>query len=148
MYGNLPIPDMVCTKSGNCRVVKDDDHTNSFDTVFFSEGEKYDISENRYVYDGLNKLWIRVEDEVKLDDDTKVFRIYDKGYCDGIIYIDEATVKNFFRPMVHKHLEVKVFHVEKEINEWLKTLPIDSVKDIRPFNDSWFLVTFINPEDD
>ena len=71
----------------------------------------------------------------------------DESYCGDYLYIEQAAVTNYFRPVVHKHLSTKLFTKEDEMNEFLATLKIDCLKDIKIGNNA-YLVIYINMDDD
>lgn len=75
------------------------------------------------------------------------YNVGDKSY-----YLTEKTVNEFFRIVVHRHLETKTFTDEKSLNEFLSNIDGDKVKSVTPVitgtNNWWFFVLYENMEDD
>ncbi len=146
-----PIPNYVCKNSGRFTVRNED---NEIITDYFTEGDKVDISNEFYSYYSENprrehptwrKLYPQQVDMT--DDDTKLFCQYNKDYYGDYLYIDKQTVQNHFRPIVHKHLNTKLFAREDKMNEFLATLKIDCLKDIK-IGKNAYLVIYIDMGDD
>lgn len=78
-------------------------------------------------------------------------KYYQYKYGDKYYYLSEKTVNEFFRLMVHKHLESKLFTNNSELNEFLFNIDGDKVKDVTPVNVRNSIVYFVlyeNTEDD
>ena len=125
-------------------------------------------------YEGYNEngerfsLLINIGDIVKIDFDLTPHDPYAcgsiissqklSGYCNGdmyarictersVIYIKQDNIYKHFRPIVHKHLAAKLCKNVDDLNEFLKTLPIDSLKDVKDCKTSW-LVIYVDKGDD
>lgn len=65
----------------------------------------------------------------------------------GHIYLPQENIFNLFRPIIHKHLAAKLCKNVDDLNEFLKTLPINSLKDVKDCKTSW-LVIYVDKGDD
>jgi hypothetical protein len=125
-------------------------------------------------YEGYNEngerfsLLINIGDMVKIDFDLTPYNPYAdvstisfqklSGCCNGdmyarvctehsVIYIKQNNIDKYFRPIIHKHLAAKLCEDVDKLNEFLKTLPIDSLKDVKDCKTSW-LVIYVDQGDD
>lgn len=125
-------------------------------------------------YDGYNEngkryaLPINIGDKVKIDFDltpynpyiggsTICFQRLDDSYngdkyariCTerSTIYVKQDNIDKFFRPIVHKHLAAKLCEDVDKLNEFLKTLPIDSLKDVKDCKTAWLVIYIDNGDD-
>ena len=146
-----PIPNYVCKESIRLLVRKED---NSMVEHYFPVGEKVDFkgfygfySDSGYSteYGHWHKLCQTQIESV--DDDNKLFYELNEDYYGEYLYVDKVAVNRFFRPIVHKHLTTTLFTKEGEMNEFLATLKIDCLKDIKIGNNA-YLVIYIDMGDD
>lgn len=63
------------------------------------------------------------------------------------IYIKQDNIDKCFRPIVHKHLAAKLCEDVVKLNNFLETLPIDSLKDVKGYETSWLVVYIDNGDD-
>ena len=63
------------------------------------------------------------------------------------IYIKQDNIDKSFRPIVHKHLAAKLCEDVDKLNEFLKTLPIDSLKDVKDCKTAWLVIYIDNGDD-
>lgn len=63
------------------------------------------------------------------------------------VYIKQDNIDKCFRPIIPKHFAVKLCENVDELNEFLKTLSIDSLKDVKDCKTSW-LVIYVDKGDD
>ena len=63
------------------------------------------------------------------------------------IYIKQGNILYSFRRIVHKHLAAKLCEDVDKLNKFLKTLSIDSLKDVKDCRTAW-LVIYIDNRDD
>lgn len=78
-------------------------------------------------------------------------KYYQYNYGNKRYYFTEKTVNEFFRLVVHKHLESKLFTNHVELNEFLSNIDGDKVKNVTPVNLQNSIVYFVlyeNMEDD
>ena len=66
----------------------------------------------------------------------------------SIIYIEQGNISKSFRPIVHKHLAAKLCEDVDKLNEFLKTLPIDSLKDVKDCKTAWLVIYIDNGDDE
>ena len=125
-------------------------------------------------YDGYNEdgerysLPIGKDDKVKIDFDltpynpyiggsTICFQRLDDSYngdkyaricteC-STIYVKQDNIDKSFRPIVHKHLAAKLCEDVDKLNEFLKTLPIDSFRDVKDCKTAWLVIYIDNGDD-
>ena len=125
-------------------------------------------------YDGYNEngemyaLPISNGDKVKIDFDLTPYNPYIGGstisfqrlgdnYNDdkyaricierSTIYIKQDNIDKYFRPIVHKHLAAKLCDNFDELNKFLETLPIDSLKDVKDCKTAWLVIYIDNGDD-
>ena len=125
-------------------------------------------------HDGYNEdgerysLPIGKDDKVKIDFDltpynpyiggsTICFQRLDNNYngdkyariCTGrsTIYVKQDNIDKSFRPIVHKHLAAKLCEDVDKLNEFLKTLPIDSFRDVKDCKTAWLVIYIDNGDD-
>ena len=65
----------------------------------------------------------------------------------SIIYIKQDNIDKYFRPIVHKHLATKLCKDINELNKFLETLPIDSLKDVKDCKTAWLVIYIDNGDD-
>lgn len=63
------------------------------------------------------------------------------------IYIEQGNILYSFRPIVHKHLAAKICEDIVKLNNFLETLPIDSLKDVKGYETSWLVIYIDNGDD-
>ena len=125
-------------------------------------------------YEGYNEdgerfsLLINNDDKVKVDFDLMPYHPYIgsstisfqklSDYYNGdkyarictehsTIYIKQDNIDKYFRPIVHKHLAAKLCEDVDKLNEFLKTLPINSLKDVKDCKTAWLVIYIDNGDD-
>ena len=63
------------------------------------------------------------------------------------IYIKQGDILYSFRPIVHKHLAAKLCEDVDKLNDFLKTLPIDSFRDVKDCKTAWLVIYIDNGDD-
>ena len=64
-----------------------------------------------------------------------------------VIYLKQENILNSFRPIVHKHPAAKLCEDVDKLNEFLKTLPINSLRDVKDCKKSWLVIYIDNGDD-
>ena len=146
-----PFPKYVC-KNGGKYLIRNKE--GEIVEHCFITGEKVDISHELYIYfsehPGIeHPCWRRLYPQQleMINDDHQIYHRYNRDYYGDELFIDKQTVQNSFRPIIHKHPSTKLFTKEDEMNEFLATLKIDCLKDIKIGNNN-YLVIYIDMGDD
>ena len=144
-----PVHTHVCEKDIRVIVRKED---KTIVEHYFPAGEKVDLEGLFGFYsDGLSEYgyWHRLSQAQveSINDDTKLYYQLDENYYGDYLYVDKSIVTDYFRPIVHKHLSTKLFTEEDKMNDFLATLKIDCLKDIKIGNNA-YLVIYIDMGDD
>lgn len=63
------------------------------------------------------------------------------------IYIKQGDILYSFRPIVHKHLAAKLCEDVDKLNDFLKTLSIDSFRDVKDCKTAWLVIYIDNGDD-
>lgn len=146
-----PIHNMVCKDTFQILMRKEDN--GQFISKTFTEGQKVCLdgfygfySDNPVLPD--NKYWHRLNQlQIENVEPENIFYQLDDDYYGDYLYIDKQIVENHFRPIVHKHLATRLFGNITQMNEFLATLKIDCLKDIKMREDD-YLVIYIDMGDD
>ena len=149
-YSN-PVHNMVCTKTFQILVRKEDD--GQFIPKTFTEGTKVCLDEPYGYYSdmpiGNNKYWHRLtQEQVETVEPENIYYRLDENYYGDYLYIDKVTVEKYFRPIEHKHLAAMECSNMDSLNAFLKTLPIDNLKDVKELNNGNFLVIYVDMGDE
>lgn len=148
-----PVPTFVCIDGGKYLIK---DRNNQFVEHYFSKGDKVDFS-GAYGYfssdpcDIEHRLstWHSLSQE-QIDNTSpeNVYYEFDESYYGDLKYISKTTVERSFRPIVHKHLAAMECSNIDSLNAFLKTLPIDNLKDVKELNNGNFLVIYVDMGDE
>jgi len=116
-------PLYICTKSGKYIIRKENgclgEHYFSKNDVIGCDGQKYFsvLDWNSSKENGQpTSRWIRFREGMNVDEEKCWYEL-NTGYYGEYIYMQDF--EHFFRPVIGKHMEVKEFKNEKELNEWL-----------------------------
>ena len=150
-YSN-PVHNMVCTESFHVLVRKEDD--GQFIAKSFAKGDKVDLqgffgfySDNPTLSD--NKYWHSLsQQQIDNVEPENVYYEFNQDYYGDYLYIDKVSVDKNFRPIVHKHLAVMECDNIESLNIFLKTLPIDNLKDVKELSNGNFLVIYVDNGDE
>ena len=146
-----PINNMVCIETFQILVRKEDD--GQLIPKIFTKGDLVSLdgffgyySDNPTLPD--NRYWHRLnQHQIENVEPENIYYQLDDSYYGDYLYVDKVTVDRYFRPIVHKHLATKLFDSTEQLNEFLKGLKIDCMKDIK-MNGNAYLVIYIDMEDD
>ena len=146
-----PIHNMVCTETHTAIGRKED--SGKFTEKTFVKGEKVCLdgfygyySDNSAFPD--NRYWHRLnQQQIESVEPENIYYQLDDDYYGDYLYVDKVTVERHFRPIAHKHLATKLFDSTGQLNEFLKDLKIDCMKDIK-MNGNAYLLIYIDMEDD
>ena len=111
-----------------------------------SEGDKVEIYFNLAPYNpyigGSVISFQRVSDSYNGD---KYVHIYTER---SSIYIkQDDSIDKSFRLIVHKHLAAKLCEDVDKLNDFLKTLPINSFRDVKDCKTAWLVIYIDNGDD-
>lgn len=137
-------PNYVCMNSG--KYAGRDDNGKPIE-IFISIGEKVHLDFNL----GFISIDYGKEFQLRPNHVGKDFPCDRFCKCDtensGYIYLPQDNIPNWFRPIIHKHLAAKLCENVEKLNEFLKTLPINSFIDVRDCKTAW-LIIYIDYGDD
>ena len=149
-YSN-PVHNMICTKTFEVLVRKEN---GEFIPKTFAKGEKVSLdsfygfySDNPTLPD--NKYWHRLtQEQIERVEPENIFYELDESYYGDYLYIDKGAVERSFRPIVHKHLAAMECSNMDSLNYFLKTLPVDNLKDVKELSNGNFLVIYVDTGDE
>lgn len=121
-HGNFNTsPLYICTKSGKYIIRKENgcfgEHYFSKNDVIGCDGQKYfSVTDFKKENGQFTSHWIRFREGINVDEEECWYEL-NTGYYGEYIYMKDF--EHFFRPVIGKHMEVKEFKNEKELNDWL-----------------------------
>ena len=143
-----PVYNYICKEDVRLIVWKED---NTMVEHYFPAGEKVDLTGTYGFYADHSPefgYWHKFSQaQIESVDDDKLFYELNEDYYGDYLYVNKASVDKFFRPIIHGHLATKLFDCTEQLNEFLKDMEIDCLKDIK-MNNSNYLVIYIDMEDD
>ena len=67
-----------------------------------------------------------------LDGERKAIKSESDGWYIDDYYFTKEDYEEIFRPFVPRYLQTKLFSEVEQMNEWLKNISKDTVRDIKP----------------